>query len=201
VIFLPGESLSEMPETEIARPLQLIGYFPRDVTVPSGWSIAAHVNEICSVSCCINSAPDGWIDHWLHNDLGFYNTRRDARNVLPTSPGSFAIYAYRLLPVRFSNGSTESFTTAAFPVEPLPSNFVSLGFDVVSKSVSAFFECSPLSCNGMAAEVPVNQYCLIDTLEEAIAAAVRFSKEEPEPGPYYVVEVLREAESPSTMRP
>jgi hypothetical protein len=53
----------------------------------------------------------------------------------------------------------------------------------------------------MAAEVPVNQYCLIDTLEEAIAAAVRFSKEEPEPGPYYVVEVLREAESPSTMRP
>ena len=185
-----------MPETEIARPLQLIGYFPRDVTVPSGLSIAGHVTEICSVSCCINTAPDGWIDRWLHNDLGFYNTRKDARAILPRSSGSFSIYAYRLLPVRFSNGSIESFTPADYPVEPLPSNFVSLGFDVVSKSVSAFFERSPLSCHGMASEVPVNRYCLIDSLGEANAAAVRFSREEPEPGPYYVVEVLREAETP-----
>jgi len=100
------------------------------------------------------------------------------------------------LPVRFSNGSRESFTPAVYAVEPLPSNFVSLGFDVVSKSVSAFFECSPLSCNGMAAEAPVNQYCLVDALDDAVAAAVRFSHEEPEPGPYYVVEVLREAETP-----
>jgi hypothetical protein len=184
-----------MSETEIARPLQLIGYFPRDVTLPSGWSIVSHVTEICSVSCCINSAPEGWIDRWLHNDLGFYNTLKDARAILPASPGSFAIYAYRLLPVRFSKGRTESFTPAGYPVEPLPSHFISLGFDVVSKSVSAFFECSPLSCNGMAAEVPVNQYCLVDALDHAIPVAVRFSQQEPEPGPYYVVEVLREAET------
>jgi hypothetical protein len=36
----------------------------------------------------------------------------------------------------------------------------------------------------------VNEHCLMKTLEAAVAAARRFSLEEPEPGPYYVVEVL-----------
>jgi len=44
----------------------------------------------------------------------------------------------------------------------------------------------------MAAEAPVNRYCLLETLEEAMALAQRCSLEEGEPGPYYVLEVLRE---------
>lgn len=43
----------------------------------------------------------------------------------------------------------------------------------------------------MALVVAVNRHCLIDHLDAAIATATRFSVEEPEPGPYYVVEVLR----------
>jgi hypothetical protein len=77
------------------------------------------------------------------------------------------------------------------PAEPIPGSFVSLGFDVANKTYSPFFECSPLSCNGMAEEVPVNRSCLIETLEDAIAFAERCAREEPEPGPYYVLEVLR----------
>ncbi len=49
-----------------------------------------------------------------------------------------------------------------------------------------------LSCNSMAAEVSSNEFCLFDSLEAAIAAATRFSIEQPEPGDYYVVEVLEE---------
>jgi hypothetical protein len=44
----------------------------------------------------------------------------------------------------------------------------------------------------MAGEVPANRFCLFETLEEELAAARRFSVEEPEPGDYYVVEVLAE---------
>jgi hypothetical protein len=73
----------------------------------------------------------------------------------------------------------------------MPYGFMSLGFDVVNKTVSAFFECSPLSCNGMANEVAVNRFCLVEDLVEAIALADRFSRDEPEPGPYYVLDVLR----------
>ena len=52
------------------------------------------------------------------------------------------------------------------------------------------FGCSPLSCNGMAESIPVNDSCLIDDMETALAAARRFGVEQPEPGPYVIVEVL-----------
>jgi hypothetical protein len=52
------------------------------------------------------------------------------------------------------------------------------------------FGRSPLSCNGMAEEISVNEFCLIDGLDAAVAAARRFGVEQPEPGPYVIVEVL-----------
>ena len=55
------------------------------------------------------------------------------------------------------------------------------------------FECSPLSCNGLAASLTANRYCLFDTLEAAMVAAERFSVGGAEPGSYYVVEVWRQA--------
>ena len=48
----------------------------------------------------------------------------------------------------------------------------------------------PVSCNAMAAEYPVNAHCLLDDPAIAVAAAERFSIEQPEPGTYYVAEVL-----------
>lgn len=53
------------------------------------------------------------------------------------------------------------------------------------------FGCSPLSCNGRAAEFNVNRYCLIDNLEKAIRAGEHFGRTEPEPGPYYLYQVFR----------
>ncbi len=52
------------------------------------------------------------------------------------------------------------------------------------------FECSPLSCNEMAAEISANEFCLFRGLNAAIAGAQRFAAEQPEPGDYYVIEVL-----------
>lgn len=57
------------------------------------------------------------------------------------------------------------------------------------------FECSPLSCNAMAAEMTANSHCLFRTLAEAVAAAALFSVGQPEPGDYYVVEVLEAGRS------
>jgi hypothetical protein len=170
---------------------ELVGYFAKGRAVPVEPGFPAQVTEICSVSGCISAPPAGWIDRWLHNDLGFYNQPSEARAAWPEQAAALSLFAYRLLPRRFVGGRTELVEEDRFPVEPLAQNFVSLGFDVVSRSISSFFECSPLSCNGLAAEVPVNRYCL-ETLEESAALAERCSREEPEPGPYYVLEVLRE---------
>jgi len=42
----------------------------------------------------------------------------------------------------------------------------------------------------MAESIPVNEFCLIDDMETALATARRFGVEQPEPGPYVIVEVL-----------
>ena len=168
--------------------LHLAGYFPKPAAVPDGWPAAARVDEICSVSTCLNAPPAGWIHRWLHNELGFFNTRADARAVGP----GLALFAYRLWPFRFAEGRLEALAVPHLAVEPLSADFVSLGFDAVSKSASSFFECSPLSCNTMAAEIPVNRFCLVDSRPEAAALAERFSRGNQEPGPYHVLEVLRE---------
>ena len=174
--------------------LQFIGYFPKITTLPANWR-APGVSEICSVSNCLSKPPAGWIEHWKHNDWGFFRSVADARSVVTAAHNAFVVFAYRLLPRVFVKGRAKACAVPELPLEAIPPNFTSLGFDVVSKSITHFFECSPLSCNYMAAEVSaVNQYCLVNTLHEAVELARRFSIEEPEPGPYHVIEVLREGE-------
>jgi len=174
--------------------LQLAGYFPKTTAIPDGYSLPDNIREICTISMCAN-APDNWIDKWRHNDLGFYNTRADAQAILPPHADAFVLFAYRILPVRFSKEGVEPIDLPELDVEPLDQTFASIGFDAISKSSSSFFECSPLSCNYLAREIPVNRYCLVDSLQEAVALAKRFAVEEPEPGPYYVFEVLRQQAS------
>lgn len=173
--------------------LVLIGYFPKQATAKPDGLNAPVVREICSVSTCIAAAPDDWIDHWTHNDLWVYDTRDEAAAVVPSEAQSkFQIYAYRLLPVLFTDGEERPFEIPVVNPEPLPATYESLGFDIVSRSVGNSFECSPLSCCDMAQEMMANEFCLLPTLPMAIAAAVKFSTEQPEPGPYLVLEVLRD---------
>ena len=173
--------------------LKLVGYFPKDTAVPPDWSAAVHVKEICSVSSCVNASPPGCFEHGLNNEWGFFNTPEDAAMVAATGNGKYTIFGYRVLPVRYAKGGAKPFVIPELPVEPLGPGFTSLGFDVASKSKHAFVECSPLSCNLIAAEIAVNQFCLIDEFHQAVAFAERCGREQPEPGTYYVLEVLRES--------
>jgi hypothetical protein len=177
------------------------GYFARRIPAKPGW-LAAHVSEICSVSECISEGPPGWIQRWRHNSLGWFNRPDEAASLIPADAApSYRLFAYRLLPEVFGHTSRVPFVVPAdVRPDPIPATYRSLGFDSVSKSTPAglCFECSPLSCNGMASELSVNAHCLFPALEDAIAGAARFAIEQPEPGDYYVVEVLeaRGAESP-----
>jgi hypothetical protein len=50
----------------------------------------------------------------------------------------------------------------------LPLKASLIGYDVVV--FGDYLEHSPLSCNAVAKQLPVNQHCLFDTLEEAVEA-------------------------------
>jgi hypothetical protein len=170
------------------------GYFAKRVAKKPDWLPTPQVLEICSVSNCFSKPPDQWIEHWLHNSLGWFNRSSDAMSVVPASErDAYRLFAYRLYPEIFREGTRVPF---ALPpevrIEQIPDAFQTLGFDSVNNPTepTVSFECSPLSCNAMAAEYEVNRYCLFPSLEAAIAGATRFSIEEPEPGDYFVVEVL-----------
>jgi hypothetical protein len=171
----------------------LIGYFPKRSAVPTDWTSNPAVKELCSVSECLAAGPPDWIQAWQHNALGRFDSPGIARGLVPpASMDRYRIYGYRLWPRRWVEGQAEAFTPPPIAVTPLPPSFERLGVDVVSSSTGSGFECSPLSCNHLAAEVPVNQYCLLDTMAEALDLAARAESIGAEPGPYYVVEVWRE---------
>lgn len=170
---------------------RLIGYLWKRPTPRPSWLEVECVTEIASVSACVAARPDGWIDRWKHNDWFVYDSPELAREVAVWCGAyDWPVMAYRVLPVRFD-------PEGDVPIEvdseaaPMPSVYERLGWDVASKSLSPEFECSPLSCNGMAAEVAVNAVCLLDSLEDAVAFARRCAREQPEPGSYFVVEVWR----------
>jgi hypothetical protein len=176
--------------------LRLAGYFAKGVDPQPEWLAWVErldIVGVCSVSDCINDTPHDWVDRWLHNSLGLFNEPEQARSVLTAADGPMQVFAYRVSTIRFVNGSPQPWTWPddAHPVD-VPSDYRSLGFDAVHKHMDSIlgFECSPLSCNGLAKEWPVNRYCLLDDLEIALRAAVQFSIDQPEPGMYYVAEVF-----------
>lgn len=152
------------------------------------------------MSTCVAPAPPDWIDRWLHNDWGFCDSVAAALSLVPPASTDYDLCAFAVYHWCYRAGHAEAVDPrVAFGVytdrppapEQLPSGFVSLGFDAVSNTGSASFECSPITCNYMAERLPVNRHGLLDTVVQAVGAASQFSVEEPEPGVYYVVEVLR----------
>jgi hypothetical protein len=182
----------------------LIGYFPKRTMKSPDWLKAAGVEEVCSVSTCVSKDPDGWIDRWLHNEMWAYDSPELAWSVVPaTARGEFNLYAYQMFPVEFVEGKQRPFAIPPLHVQPLSGSFERLGYDAVSRSVGSCFECSPLSCNHKATQVPTNRHCLLDDAATAFRMALEFEAGGGEPGPYYVVEVWRDkqvhADGPARM--
>jgi hypothetical protein len=172
----------------------LIGYFPKHSLQRPDWLLNAGVEEICSVSCCIAKGAEGWIDLWRHNECSVFSTQELAWSVVPAEKrAGFELYAYKVFPLRFEHGAQIDIQIPTLHIEPLPQSFMRIGYDVASRSCTPMFECSPLSCNGLAEDHAVNRYCLVDTEETALQLARECSISDPEPGDYYVIEVWRAA--------
>jgi hypothetical protein len=80
----------------------------------------------------------------------------------------------------------QSFDPEQFPISTavvLPINAKLEGYDVVTFSVQSSPECSPLSCNNLAREIPVNRHCLLESFEEAKRLIESGAFDNSEPGP------------------
>jgi hypothetical protein len=118
---------------KITQPAAVLGdHFPAD--------------EICSVSNCFSRPSDDWVDYWLHNELGFYDSEWAAMQIVRDDPADYDFYAYKLAQLRWDQAGRERI---AFRVtaDASPPDYEFLGYDIVSRSVTAYFEHSALWCN------------------------------------------------------
>jgi hypothetical protein len=169
-----------------------IGFFPKVTQLRPEWLKVVSVKEICSVSDCISKGPDHWIEHWKHNSLGFYDSEQTALSLVANDPDQYDQYAYEMFLFCFLDRSVEV-VEADFQIGKVPPDYEFLGYDIVTKSVSDFFECSPLSCNHAAEDFATNAHCLLDDETQAYRALLDISMAGSgvEPGPYYLFKVYR----------
>lgn len=173
--------------------LVTVGFFAKRPGARPTWLDAPQVDLVCSVcDCdCATQSPANWVDQWVQNELWLFDSLALVDQVVPTSDTSeFLRYGLRTLPVVFdSHGEAPLDLTGVTP-QAIPKSFVRLGYDLCSRTAGTTLECSPLSCNDMAAECQANRWCLIDAFDDALRTAKRFAtRQQVEPGPYLLLEV------------
>jgi hypothetical protein len=172
------------------------GYMYKAVVEAPEWVHAPPKAEIYSVSGCVAEYFADYIPLWRHNGFWFFD-RPEVIEELARSQSidlfSQTLFYYEILEEQYDEDEKAWVplpTDLPFPtnVHP-PASKALAGFDVVSYSVGTSPECSPLTCNSLAAEVPVNQFCLLGSLEDARTALVEGLFRNSEPGPYRVLSV------------
>jgi hypothetical protein len=161
----------------------------------SGWITSQRVEKVFSVSACLSEDFCDWIDAWLHNGHWLFDSQTLIQTIasakgLDLSEATW--FYYEAFEEQFDpeRGWHAINPDPSFPVAVERLEGLSLaGYDVATYSYGNVAECSPLSCNALADEIDVNEFCLIPTFEEAFeaVAAGRFNLSEP--GPYRILAV------------
>jgi hypothetical protein len=170
------------------------GYMAKRIVQKPDWINAAQVMDIYSVSGCVSKDFADYINYWKHNGFWFFDSpevilqiaRENSLNLEGTS-----LFYYEAHELEFDGDNWRAYepessfqTNVAAP----PSKQLE-GFDVVTFWCKTNPECSPLSCNMMAAELPTNSHCLFDSFEGAEMHVTNRSFNNSEPGPYRIFSV------------
>lgn len=172
------------------------GYMAKFVEDRPDWLAAAGVEDIYSVSGCVSPSFTDYYSAWKHNGFWFFDQIDIIRQVasekaIDLSDAKF--FYYETYEKQFDDdGNEEAVQTSGLPFATniqMPQVKYLEGFDVVSFSAGAGPECSPLSCNSLAAEHEVNRHCLLASLDEAVFHLKNGSFRNSEPGPYRIFSV------------
>lgn len=211
--------------TQITHPEPVfLGYGHKQCRPRPAWLADPRVVDLANVTDCNLPRPNDWVQRWDFNAAGYYDSPEKAQAALTAlrDPGHFELFAYDFYPLRFDayGGAVVvdpvSVFGESFDLLPRPkagAEFEFLGYDAVERwaelepgkvdeqpALGGGFGCSPLFCNNLSCKHPVNTHCLIDQWNDAVAAALCFGKEQPEPGCYYIFGVYR-ATRPSALDP
>jgi hypothetical protein len=173
-----------------------LGYMAKRVVFRPDWLDVPHVRDVYAVANCVSEDFCDYINFWRHNDFWFFDSPALIRSIANEHnidlTNTMLVY-YRGHDKQFDAELGEwtdydrdpGIRTAVSP--PQAETF--FGYDIVTYSMQNAPECSPLSCNGLAKDVCVNEHCLIDTLNYAIDQLENGVFNNSEPGPYRIIGV------------
>jgi hypothetical protein len=174
----------------------MLGWLPKKLAALPEGIRAPQVREVWSAAPCVSHPADlTWDPDQPLNGARLYDTRAAAARAGDESAGGpFTIVGFAARGLRFEAGGAavtidpRSVFGDTSSAESPERRHLLRGLDVVRFDGS--FDCAPLSCNGLAAEHPANEWCLFDDEASARAFGVLVSREGLyEPPPFYLIEV------------
>jgi hypothetical protein len=173
-----------------------IGYMYKRVSgVPVGLNVP-RVSDVYSLSAHVSEDFADYIDYWRHNGYWLFDSPAIIQALAKEhsiSLDGLKLFFYEAHELQFDDTLDawvpfQAEATLETNIQP-PATCTLEGFDVATYSAGASPECSPLSCNGLAAEVPTNSHCLFPSFELAVRALEDGRFKNTEPGPYRVIGV------------
>jgi hypothetical protein len=153
-----------------------------------------NVVDIYSVGNCVNHDFADYINYWKHNGYWFFDSPEIIQTVAKENSinlqGTMLFY-YEAHELQFTEEGWGLYSSErTIPTNVIPPSQKKLdGFDVVTFWAGNSPECSPLSCNGLAQELPTNSHCLFETFDEAETSLNSGKFNGAEPGPYRIFAV------------
>jgi hypothetical protein len=173
-----------------------IGYMYKIVASQQDWLKSSGIRDIYSVSACISDNFADYIQYWQHNGYWLFDRPEIIEDLAKTGKidlTGMTLFYYEAYEEEFDETTGK---WSVFSVNPdietdirEPANKRLEGYDVVEFSLHNDPGCSPLSCNSLAEELPVNRHCLFDSFEAAKDALEQGRFEHCEPGPYRIIAV------------
>jgi len=169
------------------------GYMAKRVVAPPASLRAERVTTIYSVGCMSPDFAD-YINFWRHNGYWLFDSPQVIVEVAEQNNIDLAgmmLFFYEVFEQQYDNGTWTSFAPEpSFRLDvKVPEQRQLEGYDIVAFSSQTSPECSPLSCNGLAADVPTNSHCLLDSFEETRQLLENGAFHNCEPGPYRIFAV------------
>lgn len=171
-----------------------VGYMAKHVYRKPEWLKAPQVVDIYSVSGCVSENFANYIPYWKHNGYWFFDSpgviRALAADQSLDLSGTMLFY-YEVYDQQWDGKNWLPFAPEpSFPTDVVAPTVRQLeGFDVATFYVGTSPECSPLSCNSLASDVPTNGHCLFSTFAEAKKSLTTGAFADCEPGPYRIFAV------------
>jgi len=154
---------------------------------------APGVVDVYSVSDCVNDTLADYSNGWEHNGFWMFDSPVAIQTAAVANEIDIQgamLFFYEAYESEFDgHDRLPILPEASFETQVLvPPTKHLQGFDVVTFCDGPNSH-SPLSCNGIAADVKTNQHCLFASLDEAVAALESDAFDQCEAGPYRIYAV------------